>query len=86
MNSVNKNIIGQFGVGFYSTFMVAEKVEVYSQSYRKSEPAYKWVSDGYVSHLVLYRMGPFFFFYVLFKLSDTKQKWLQERVTTIICV
>ncbi|KAK2166173.1 hypothetical protein LSH36_41g13071 [Paralvinella palmiformis] len=50
MNSVNKNIIGQFGVGFYSTFMVAEKVEVYSQSYRKSEPAYKWVSDGLGSY------------------------------------
>ena len=50
---VNKNIIGQFGVGFYSTFMVGDKVEVYSQSYKEDEPAYKWVSDGYVCHTLI---------------------------------
>lgn len=43
------NIIGQFGVGFYSAFMVSKKVEVLSKSYN-SEEAYQWVSfgeDGY---------------------------------------
>ena len=39
------NIIGQFGVGFYSAFMVADKVTVLTRSY-KSEQGYKWVSDG----------------------------------------
>ncbi len=39
------NIIGQFGVGFYSAFMVADKVTVYTRSY-KSEQGFKWVSDG----------------------------------------
>lgn len=39
------NIIGQFGVGFYSAFMVADKVTVTTLSY-KSEQAYRWVSDG----------------------------------------
>ncbi|GFS35703.1 heat shock protein 75 kDa, mitochondrial [Trichonephila inaurata madagascariensis] len=43
--AVNK-IIGQFGVGFYSTFMVADKVEVYSKSHVPESKAYKWVSDG----------------------------------------
>ena len=43
------DIIGQFGVGFYSAFMVAKKVEVISKKYQE-EVAYRWVSeavDGY---------------------------------------
>jgi len=40
------NLIGQFGVGFYSAFMVADKVEVFTRSYRKDEAPCKWVSDG----------------------------------------
>lgn len=40
------SIIGQFGVGFYSSFMVAEKVDVYTKSYQKNSVGYKWSSDG----------------------------------------
>ena len=39
------NIIGQFGVGFYSSFMVAQSVEVSSKPYN-SEKAFIWKSDG----------------------------------------
>ena len=39
------DIIGQFGVGFYSSFMVADKVEVVSRAYGSDE-AYSWTSDG----------------------------------------
>ncbi|MBR3863779.1 MAG: molecular chaperone HtpG [Clostridia bacterium] len=39
------NIIGQFGVGFYSGFMVSDKVEVISKAYG-AENAYLWVSSG----------------------------------------
>jgi TNF receptor-associated protein 1 len=39
------SIIGQFGVGFYSSFIVADKVEVYTKS-ESSDKAVAWVSDG----------------------------------------
>lgn len=39
------DIIGQFGVGFYSTFMVAKEVTVYTKPYG-SDKAWKWQSDG----------------------------------------
>lgn len=40
------NIIGQFGVGFYSAFMVAESIQVFSRSYRNEDTAAVWNSDG----------------------------------------
>ena len=43
--SRNIDIIGQFGVGFYSAFMVAKHVEVISRAYGE-EQAYAWESDG----------------------------------------
>jgi molecular chaperone HtpG len=39
------NLIGHFGLGFYSAFMVAEKVEILTKSY-KDEAAVKWTCDG----------------------------------------
>ncbi|MBX3065552.1 MAG: molecular chaperone HtpG, partial [Anaerolineae bacterium] len=42
----SQDIIGQFGVGFYSVFMVADRVTVTSRSFRKDEQAWRWMSDG----------------------------------------
>jgi len=42
----NANLIGQFGVGFYSAFMVAKNVSVYSHSWKQNEPGHLWSSDG----------------------------------------
>lgn len=44
-NGSAMDLIGQFGVGFYSAFMVADKVEVTSKKAGECQ-AYKWVSDG----------------------------------------
>ncbi|MDR2343088.1 MAG: molecular chaperone HtpG [Spirochaetaceae bacterium] len=41
----NSNLIGQFGVGFYSAFMVADRIEVTSRK-ANEESAWKWSSDG----------------------------------------
>ncbi|WP_029272174.1 molecular chaperone HtpG [Flavobacterium sp. KJJ] len=41
----DSGIIGHFGLGFYSAFMVAEKVEIITKSY-KDEPAAHWTCDG----------------------------------------
>jgi molecular chaperone HtpG len=40
------NIIGHFGLGFYSAFMVSEKVEVFTKSFREGAPAVRWECDG----------------------------------------
>ena len=40
------NIIGHFGLGFYSSFMVSDKVEVISKSFKEDSKAVRWECDG----------------------------------------
>jgi molecular chaperone HtpG len=43
----NENaIIGKFGLGFYSAFMVSDKVEVFTKSFKEEAPAVRWECDG----------------------------------------
>lgn len=40
------NIIGHFGLGFYSAFMVSEKVEIFTKSFKEDAQAVRWECDG----------------------------------------
>jgi len=46
------NIIGRFGIGFYSVFMVANEVVIKTKSFKKGESAIKWMSDGLGSYTI----------------------------------
>lgn len=46
------NLIGKFGVGFYSVFMVAKEVHIKTKSFIPGEPALEWVSDGLGSYTI----------------------------------
>ena len=51
-DAAKDNLIGQFGVGFYSTFMAAEKVQVYSHSWDPAESGLVWESEGAGSYTI----------------------------------
>ena len=42
----DQSIIGHFGLGFYSSFMVADRVEIFTQSYKDDAPSMHWTCDG----------------------------------------
>lgn len=46
----SKEIIGQFGLGFYSAFMVADNVEIFTRSYKKNQGGAHWTCDGSTSY------------------------------------
>ena len=46
------SLIGQFGVGFYAAFMVAEEVKVQSRSHIKDDEGHQWASDGTGSYTI----------------------------------
>ncbi|EDV98046.1 heat shock protein 75 kDa, mitochondrial [Drosophila grimshawi] len=48
----SSNIIGQFGVGFYSSFIVAQRVEVYTRASTPDAPGLRWSTDGSGSYLI----------------------------------
>ncbi|AGW86278.1 Chaperone protein htpG [Blattabacterium sp. (Nauphoeta cinerea)] len=46
LSTTDSNIIGHFGLGFYSSFMVANKVVIYTQSYKKNASSIFWSCEG----------------------------------------
>mmetsp|Transcript_11011 Transcript_11011/g.23167 ORF Transcript_11011/g.23167 Transcript_11011/m.23167 type:complete len:699 (-) Transcript_11011:119-2215(-) len=50
--SADVNLIGQFGVGFYSAYLVADKVEVVTKSMQPGSPQLRWTSDASNSYTI----------------------------------
>ena len=78
-------LIGQFGVGFYSAFMVAKSVKVYTHSWRESEPGLLWSSDGSGSYAIEESAGVRRGSKIVVELKDECSEFSQEwRVREII--
>jgi TNF receptor-associated protein 1 len=81
----NTNLIGQFGVGFYSAFMVAKSVKVYTHSWRTGEPGQVWTSDGGGSYEVEESEGQRRGAKIVIELKDDCAEFSQEwRVKEIL--
>jgi molecular chaperone HtpG len=81
----NANLIGQFGVGFYSAFMVAKSVKVYTHSWRANEPGQLWESDGSGSYAIEESEGQRRGAKIVIELKDACAEFAQEgRVKEIL--
>jgi len=79
------NLIGQFGVGFYSAFMVAKTVKVYTHSWRKDPPGLLWESDGSGSYAIEEAEGQRRGAKIVIELKDDCAEFSQEwRVKEIL--
>src|SRR5690606_38739040 len=74
----NTNLIGQFGVGFYSAFLVAKNVKVYSHSWKKDEPGHVWESDGSGSYTIEESEGQRRGAKIVIELKDDCAEYSQE--------
>src|SRR4029079_1782594 len=79
------NIIGHFGVGFYSSFMVSEKVEVISKSFKEGAKGVRWECDGspefFLEEVEKQERGTDIVLY----LNDESQEFLEpERIKTVL--
>lgn len=73
----DSNLIGQFGVGFYSAFMVANKIEVTSKK-AGEEGAYKWISEGDGSYEIVEASKDSFGTEIVLHLKDDEDEFLSE--------
>ncbi|XP_047522393.1 heat shock protein 75 kDa, mitochondrial [Pieris napi] len=79
------SIIGQFGVGFYSAFMVADKIEVFTRSSKTGSPGYKWTSDGSGTYEIQeVDNAPIGTKIVVYLKTDCREFADEEKVKTII--
>ncbi len=73
----DSGIIGHFGLGFYSAFMVADKVEIITKSY-KGDPAVHWSCDGSPNYTIEETEKEHFGTEIILHISDDETEFLEE--------
>jgi molecular chaperone HtpG len=73
----DSGIIGHFGLGFYSAFMVASKVEIITKSY-KGDPAVHWTCDGSPNYTIEPGEKESFGTEIILHISDDETEFLEE--------
>ncbi|XOS86581.1 MAG: molecular chaperone HtpG [Candidatus Karelsulcia muelleri] len=72
------NIIGNFGLGFYSSFMVSDKVEIISKSYKDYEDAIHWICDGTTNFSIKNIDNPRAGTEIRLHINDSSKEFLEE--------
>ncbi len=82
---MNDNLIGQFGVGFYSVFMVADSVEVFTHTWHPGGEGFKWACDGSGEYVIEPSEGQRRGTKIVIKLKEEHKEFAQEsRIKGII--
>jgi molecular chaperone HtpG len=72
------SIIGHFGLGFYSSFMVADKVEIITRSYQEGAAAVKWACDGSPNYTIEETVKDQVGTDIILHISDDSKEFLEE--------
>lgn len=79
------SIIGRFGLGFYSAFMVADKVEILSKSYRKDATAILWACDGSTDYTIVDAERAEIGTDIILHINDDSSEYLEDaRIQTLV--
>jgi molecular chaperone HtpG len=80
----DSGIIGHFGLGFYSAFMVADQVEIITKSY-KGEPAVHWTCDGSPNYTIAPSTKEDYGTEIILHITDDEKEFLEEsRIKTLL--
>ncbi|MDF1516815.1 MAG: molecular chaperone HtpG [Lutibacter sp.] len=78
-------IIGHFGLGFYSSFMVAEKVEIFTKSFQEDAKAVRWECDGSPQYILEEIDKPERGTEIVLHIADDSTEFLEEnRITQLL--
>jgi TNF receptor-associated protein 1 len=82
---ISDKLIGKFGVGFYSAFMVAKKVEVFTHHWSKDSQHLKWESDGSGTYEITEELGQRRGCKIVIHLKDEDKEFADnERIKAIL--